>query len=200
MGGVIVWVVSDETVNGSETGTSFRQALYFKEAGLNIHDTMIWKKESATYPSTTRYYQNFEYMFVFSKGGPKTINLITDRKNIWSGTQLHGTDREKDGSLHAARTGIVKDYGVRFNVWEITSEKNNKTDHPAVFPVRLAADHITTWTNPGDIVLDPFMGSGTTGVAARMLNRNFVGCELNPEYHKVAERRIFNEGENLFSQ
>ena len=121
-GGVVVWIVSDGVENGSETGTSFRQALYFKDLGFNIHDTMIWKKESCAFPEETRYYPNFEYMFVFSKGKPKTINLIEDRKNLWSGTKVHGTFREKDGKLKGRSTTwkevVCKDYGVRFNVWQ----------------------------------------------------------------------------------
>ena len=131
-------------------------------------------------------------MFVFSNGTPKTINLISDRKNIWGGTKVHGTFREKDGSLHGRSTTwkevVCKDYGVRFNVWEIPSEKQNKTGHPAVFPERLAADHIKTWTNEHDIILDPFIGSGTTAI------------EINPEYQELAKQRIFNEGEDLFNQ
>ena len=193
-GGIVVWIVNDGTVNGSETGTSFRQALYFMEIGFNLHDTMIWKKESCAFPQANRYYPNFEYMFVFSKGAPKTVNLIADRKNKWAGTSLHGTFREKDGSLHGVsseRKNIVFDeYGVRFNVWEVTTAKTNKTGHPAVFPLQLAADHIRTWSNEGDLVYDCFLGSGTTVLAAEQLNRHYIGSEISQEYYDIAKNRL----------
>ena len=201
MGGVLVWVVNDGTEDGSETGTSFRQALYFKEIGFNIHDTMIWKKESCAFPESTRYYPNFEYMFVLSKGAPKTTNLIADRKNKWCNTAVHGTFREKDGSLHERSSTwkdvVVKDYGVRFNVWEITTEKNNQSGHPAVFPIKLAGDHIRSWSNEGDLVYDCFLGSGTTALAAHNLNRHFIGSEISEEYYQTASRRIKLEVSNL---
>lgn len=198
---MLVWIVNDGTVNGSETGTSFRQALYFMEIGFNLHDTMIWKKESCAFPESTRYYPNFEYMFVFSKGAPKTTNLIMDRKNKWGGTPVHGTFREKDGTLHGRSSTwkevICKDYGVRFNVWEVTTEKNNKTGHPAVFPLQLAADHIRTWSNEGDLVYDCFLGSGTTVLAAEQLNRHFIGSEISKEYYDIAQSRISLQTANM---
>lgn len=196
-GGVVVWVVSDGVENGSETGTSFKQALYFKEIGFNLHDTMIWKKETCAFPEETRYYQNFEYMFVFSKGKPKTINLIEDRKNLWSGARIHGTYRHKDGqSVRRSdkwRESVTKDYGVRFNVWEVITEKNNRTGHPAVFPNKLAHDHIITWSNRGEIVLDPFSGSGTTAIEALNNGRQFIGFEISKDYYAKSIQRIKDE-------
>lgn len=197
IGGVVVWIVSDGVVNGSETGTSFKQALYFKEIGFNLHDTMIWKKETCAFPEDTRYYPNFEYMFVFSKGKPKTIHLIEDRKNLWGGTKVHGTFRQKDGSLKERsskwKESTCKDYGVRFNVWEIPTEKNNKTGHPAVFPSKIARDHILTWSDRGDIVLDPFSGSGTTAIEALNNDRQFIGFEISAEYYEKSLQRINDE-------
>lgn len=196
-GGVVVWIVSDGTENGSETGTSFRQALYFKECGFNLHDTMIWKKESCAFPESTRYYPNFEFMFVLSKGLPKTVNLIADRKNKWAGAKVYGTFRESDGRLKGRsstwKQSVCKDFGIRFNVWEIPSEKNNKTGHPAVFPKRLVQDHIITWSNEKDVVFDPFMGSGTTALAAHELNRHFIGFEISEEYFEKTKKRIDEE-------
>ena len=195
-GGVVVWIVSDATVSGSETGTSFRQALAFKDAGFNLHDTMIWKKTAAPFPDKMRYYSNFEYMFVLSKGRPRVINLIEDRRNKHAGTPVHGTERCPNGRTVPAsalrnETGrLIKEYGVRFNVWETVEEKQNKTGHPAVFPVRLAADHIVSWSNPGDVVLDPFMGSGTTAVACLNTGRNYIGFEISEEYCEIARKRI----------
>lgn len=195
-GGVVVWIVNDATVNGSETGTSFRQALAFKAAGFNIHDTMIWKKKGLSFPETVRYYPNFEYMFIFSKGRPKAVHLIADKENKYAGIKVHGTDRLPDGSTRAIdsvknnRNRKVKRLGVRFNVWEVTEEKCNKTGHPAVFPEKLAIDHIISWSNPGDVVLDPFIGSGTTAVACLKTGRQYIGFDISAEYCQLAARRI----------
>jgi site-specific DNA-methyltransferase (adenine-specific) len=197
-GGVIVWVVGDQTINGSETGTSFRQALYFKELGFNIHDTMIYKKPSASFPETTRYYQVFEYMFVFSKGKPKKINLIDDKKNKWGGGTSFGKSsyREKDGTLKIKDKIKVKDYGVRDNIWEFATGKGQSTrdnfafEHPAIFPEKLVSDHIITWSNPQDTVLDIFMGSGTTAKMAILNNRNWIGFEVSEKYCDIIHKRI----------
>lgn len=193
-GGVVVWIVADQTVNGSESGTSFRQALYAMECGFNLHDTMIWEKESCAFPEQVRYYPNFEYMFVWSKGAPKTFNPIEDRKNKWGGHKVHGTFREADGKIrNRSETWsniVCKEYGARFNVWRINTEKNNKTGHPAVFPMQLAADHIRSWSNEGDVVLDPFLGSGTTRLASYELNRNFIGYEIDKTYFEKQEERF----------
>jgi DNA modification methylase len=190
--GVIVWIVNDATINGSETGTSFKQALYFKEIGLNIHDTMIWEKETSPFQHNNRYINVFEYMFILSKGKPKTSTLIKDRKNKHGGTIIHGTQRQKDGSLipHSRNGFKIKEYGNRFNVWKINSEKANKTNHPAVFPLQLVLDHIKTWSNENDTVLDCFMGSGTTGIACKNLNRKFIGIEIDKSYFDIAKQRI----------
>jgi len=193
-GGIVVWVVGDGTINGSESGTSFKQALYFKEIGFNLHDTMIWSKGSLAFPDKTRYYQVFEYMFIFSKGKIKTFNPINDRKNKWFGTKVHGTLRQTNGSL-VKPSGLktnreIKEFGTRFNLWEQSPEKNNKTGHPAVFPIKLIHDHIVSWSNEGDVVLDPFMGSGTTSIACINTNRNFIGFEIDETYHTLANERI----------
>lgn len=197
-GGVIVWIVNDATINGSETGSSFRQALYFKdECGLSLHDTMIWKKSCSPYQHSNRYIPVFEYMFVFSNGKIKTSNIIKDRLNKWAGTKEHGTDRQKDGTtkpksaVKLKNNRVIKKHGSRFNIWEITELKTNK-DHPAAFPEMLASDHIISWSNPGNTILDPFMGSGSTGVACKNLNRSFIGIEKDESYYKIAVDRIEN--------
>jgi site-specific DNA-methyltransferase (adenine-specific) len=182
-GGVVVWVVGDATLKGSETGTSFRQALYFKEIGFNIHDTMIYEKNSSTYPAnakSVRYSQIFEYMFVFSKGKPKTINLISDKPNKWAG------HKDFSGKLK----NPVPDFSPRNNIWRYTTSFNDKTKHPAVFPEQLANDHILSWSNEGDVVLDPFMGSGTTAKMAILNNRSYIGFEISSEYCDMANKRI----------
>lgn len=192
-GGVVVWIVSDGVVDGSESGSSFRQALYFQSIGFNIHDTMIWKKDTSSFPDPTRYMQSFEYMFVFSKGKPKTVNKICDRINKWYGTQVHGTSRAKDGSTFRKsndKKTDVKMYGERFNVWEMPTEKNNTTGHPAVFPSKLVRDHILSWSNEGDVVLDCFLGSGTTAIEAVKSQRHFIGFEISKRYFDIAKERI----------
>ena len=199
-GGVIVWVVNDATVKGSETCTSFRQALAFKNIGFNLHDTMIWKKPGTAYPSRVRYYQTFEYMFIFSKDKPKTVHLIADRKNKHAGDAITATERQRDGSLKESkgrREGRrIKPMGVRHNVWEMRPAGGQQTGHPAVFPEKLAADHIISWSDPGDVVLDPFMGSGTTAVAAIKTGRRYIGFECSAEYCSIAEKRINEVKEN----
>lgn len=192
-GGVVVWIVADATIKGSETGTSFRQALYFKECGFNIHDTMIWQKISP-YQHKNRYIQAFEYMFVLSKGARKNANLICDRKNKHGGVQVHGTERRPDGSIRklsdVQKSKVVKEFGARYNIWDIPGEKANKTGHPAPFPERLAKDHIISWSNQGDTVLDCFMGSGTTAVAAIKSHRHYIGFEIDESYFEIAKMRI----------
>lgn len=192
-GGVCVWVVSDATINGSETGTSFRQALFFKECGFNLHDTMIWEKPGFTATGTlkVRYGSVFEYMFVFSKDKPKTFHPIKDRKNKYAGKKRHGSMRQKDGSFKPI-SNIGKEYaeyGQRFNVWHMPPNKN-RTGHPAMYPIQLAKDHIVSWSDEGDVVLDPFIGSGTTAVAAVQTNRHFIGYEISEDYCDIARRRL----------
>ena len=199
-GGVVVWVVGDATVNGSETGTSFKQALYFMQCGFNLHDTMIYQKNGAAYPAgknSNRYSNVFEYMFVFSKGKPKTKNLIKDKPNKWAGSSTFGesTNRQKDGSLKSSGKRVVGEFGYRDNIWQINNGKGFGSDdiaikHPAIFPEQLANDHIISWSNEGDVVLDPFMGSGTTGKMALLNNRNFIGIEKDEEYFEIAKKRI----------
>ena len=192
-GGVVVWIVSDQTKNGSETGTSFEQALYALNSGFNLHDTMIYMKDGITFPDKNRYQNCFEYMFVFSKGKPRTINLITDRKNKSYGRVVSGTYRKGDGTT-VKKHGIgkkINKYGIRWNIWQINSTKGNqKTGHPAMFPESIAEGHILTWSNPDDVVFDPMMGSGTTGVAAIKINRQFIGFEIVEKYFEIAKSRI----------
>ena len=195
-GGVVVWVVGDATIKGSETGTSFKQALWAKECGFNLHDTMIWNKMafSAVGALATRYAPVFEYMFVFSKGKPRVFNPIKDKPNKHAGETMTGNIRQPDGTVkRMSGDGVKKisDFGQRFNVWNTPAQKSRKdTRHPAPFPIKLASDHIISWSNEGDTILDPFMGSGTTGVAAKSLGRSFIGIELDKNYFNIAKERI----------
>jgi DNA modification methylase len=198
-GGVVVWVVGDATIKGSETGTSFKQALYFKEIGFNLHDTMIWTKlGGGAVGSNLCYTQNFEYMFVFSKGRPKSINLIRDLENgnFGKGSGIHQGRRKKDGTIKIEVRKAPGKYSKRNNHWYIPPQKG---EHPAVFPEKLAEDHIISWSNEGDLVYDPFMGSGTTAKMALLNNRKFIGSEIAKEYCEIAEKRI-NDTRSLFYQ
>ncbi len=201
-GGVIVWVVGDATINGSETGTSFRQALVFMDAGFNLHDTMIWDKGICRYPDKTRYSPCFEYMFCCSKGRPKSINLITDKVNLSPGVKIarqtgkrapDGTMSENSAWKHDKdrRRGS---WGTRFNIWHIapstTQSDKPALEHPASFPEALAADHIKSWSNEGDLVLDPMCGSGTTCKMALKLKRHWIGVDVSEEYCQIARERI----------
>lgn len=195
-GGVIVWIVGDATVKGSETGTSFRQALFFKEIGFNLHDTMIWEKStfSAVGALKKRYAPVFEYMFILTKGKLKTFNPIKDKPNKHFGVAHHGTYRTSDGDtkqvVGKAKGKVVAEYGQRHNVWKINEEKVLNKVHPAVFPEQLANDHIISWSNEGDLVYDPFMGSGTTAKMSILNNRNWIGSEISSEYCNIIEERI----------
>ncbi|MBI4692081.1 MAG: site-specific DNA-methyltransferase [Candidatus Terrybacteria bacterium] len=196
-GGVVVWIVGDQTIKGNETGTSFRQALYFKQVGFNLFDTMIYlKTPRGAVGNNKTYWQTFEYMFILSKGTPKTINLIKDRENKDERSGDNGTKRLYDGSLlKQKRAGYYK-YGRRTNVWEYLIGRGHSAsdkiayEHPAIFPEKLAQDHIISWSSEGDIVYDPFMGSGTTAKMAILNNRKFISSELSEEYCKIAQKRI----------
>lgn len=199
-GGVVVWVVQDKCIKGGESMTSFKQALHFADCGFLLYDTMIWLKPSPQAPTEGRYYDVFEYMFVFSKGKPKTLNLLKDRKNKSAGSVSNKETRSsrEDRKIKNEKR-VVPEFSRRFNVWEI-SRGRNKTSHPAVFPEKLAYDHIISWSNEGDTVFDPFMGSGTTGDMAKRVNRSFIGIELDKDYFEIARKRIEDEQrqENLF--
>jgi len=187
-GGVVVWVVGDATVDGSETGTSFKQALHFMDVGFKLHDTMIYEKSGMAYPSSSRYHQVFEYMFVLSKGSPKTFNPIKDRKNKYTG-------------CCGGEQSFREDKGMRFNIWRYPNGGNNTSKdkiafaHPAPFPEQLAKDHISSWSKENDIVYDPMCGSGTTLKAAGLLNRQWIGSEISKEYCEMIQKRM---NQNLF--
>jgi DNA modification methylase len=191
-GGVVVWVVGDATIKGSETGTSFKQALFFKEIGFNLHDTMIYQK--STPPLThNRYEQNFEYMFVFSKGKPNTFNGLRETREYTDNRTKKAFGRNKDNSVDLGYSS-KDETRLRRNVWKYFAGggANDKiaSQHPAIFPEQLAIDHIISWSNEGDLVYDPFMGSGTTAKMAILNKRNWIGSEISEEYCKIIERRI----------
>lgn len=196
-GGIVVWVVSDATINGTETGSSFKHALYFKEAGFNIHDTMIFRKRNPIPQIYRKRYNNeFEFMFVFSKGVVAVHNpILVDC--LHAGLELNGTTY-KNYSKHEQRRGKlanpVKDKKIKGNIWEYVVGKNAEDQeakgHPAPFPCELARDHILSWSNAGQVVLDPMCGSGTTCKVAKQLNRQFIGFDISEEYCKIAQQRV----------
>ena len=196
-GGVVVWVVGDATNKGSETGTSFRQALFFKECGFNLYDTMIYQKTGTPFPQKTRYNQTFEYMFIFSKGKPNTFNPIM-KKNITAGAVRHSRKfRNVDGEMVEGFNGKpINEYGIENNIWLIKNGMNKSTkdivafEHPAIFPEELALKHIITWTKKGDLIYDPFMGSCTTAKASIQLERNWLGSEIDSEYCDICNKRL----------
>lgn len=194
-GGVVVWVVGDATVQGSETGTSFRQALYFKECGFNLHDTMIYAKQNPIPQNHNRYEQQFEFMFVLSKGKPKTFNPI--KVPTINGGKVIDWGKRRAVAETAARRGSDESKPIvtnpeknRFNIWTYPVGGNGSFKHPAPFPESLARDHVLSWSNTGDLVFDPFVGSGTTGKVARELGRRFIGADISKEYAEMARRRI----------
>lgn len=192
-GGVVVWIINDKTDKGSETGTAFKQALKFMECGFNLNDTMIWQKTNPMpQVKQPRYNQSFEYMFVFSKGKPKTFNPIMEPCKC-ANQDYDSTCKNIGGENGRTEKHFkINKEKVKSNVWNIAIAQN-KTKHPAVFPMQLAIDHIKSWSNEGDMVLDPFMGSGTTAIAAKNLKRNFIGIDIKYEYCKMAEERLLVE-------
>lgn len=202
-GGVVVWVVNDATINGSETGTSFRQALYAIECGFNLHDTMIYNRISP-FPDSIRFHQSFEYMFIWSKGKPNTFNPIYEAKSEKSFNRSNSTTfRDKDGNTKIADEKALKRLKnatenkekLMSNIWYIpaghmVSSTDDIFSHPATFPEKLAKNHIYSWSNEGDLVYDPFMGSGTTAKMAHIYKRNWIGSELSQEYVDLANKRL----------
>lgn len=191
-GGVVVWVVGDQTKNGSESGTSFRQALFFKSIGFNLHDTMIYRKINYIPLTHNRYEQAFEFMFVFSKGKPKTFNpILVPCKTAGSTTngrtfyQTNATNVPSKGH----KNGEVASQKQKENVWDLSTNAGAK-GHPAQFPEQLAEDHIISWSNEGDLVFDPFSGAGTTAFMAKQLRRKYIGSEISAEYFQISQSRL----------
>tara|TARA_R110002167_G_scaffold59421_3_gene168332 strand:+ start:192 stop:989 length:798 start_codon:yes stop_codon:yes gene_type:complete len=189
-GGVVVWVVSDKTIKGSESLTSFEQANFAVKCGFRLHDTMIWNKPSSPPTQHNRYQQKFEYMFVFSKGKPNTFNPLREKSKTAGRVRKSHRSMEGNHELNDEGTYKTADTKIVGNVWSVNICSERGINHPAKFPVELAQKHIQTWSNKGDIVLDPFMGSGSTGVACKRLGRKFIGIELDESYFNISKERI----------
>jgi len=198
-GGVVVWVVNDATKSGSETLTSFKQAIYFKEIGFNVHDTMIYRKLNPPPNAGTRYHQSFEYMFVFSKGKPKTTNIqLRPRNNKCNDKRTYRKkkfSRNKEGEFNE-NDYYIKEQVPDFNIWDFYVGGGNSTNdkvafkHPAIFPEELVKKHILSWSNENDIVYDPFMGSRTTSKMCITNQRNYIGSEISEEYINIEKERL----------
>jgi len=194
LGGVIVWVVGDATIKGSETGTSFKQALYFKEIGFNLHDTMIWRKPNPTpMVKCKRYWNAFEYMFIFSKGKPNVCNYIMEECKTSGRKSTTFKQISKGTGENIEKNRFTKELKIKMNVWDYTLGFRNTEGHPATFPKQLAQDHIVSWSNKNNIVLDPMFGSGITLKMAKKLNRKYIGYEINKEYCKIVQQRLETE-------
>lgn len=195
-GGVVVWIVNDSTINGSETGTSFKQALFFKEIGFNLHDTMIYQKNNPTPQKSNRYQPCFEYMFVLSKGKPKTFNPIMEEKKYIENRKNKMYNKSQDGDQIQHEYKSNSNMKIRKNIWTYnvglhhSSNDKEAFKHPAIFPEQLAADHIISWSNKDDIILDPFIGSGTTAKMALLNDRRYIGFEISEEYCNIANNRL----------
>ena len=193
---VMVWIVNDATVNGSETGTSFRQALFMKEIGFLLHDTMIYKKRNPMPQKSNRYIQSFEYMFVFTKGKPIVFNGI-QVPCIYAGCTNFGNSNQytKDGNKKSKNNTAISQTKLHSNIFEYlvgSTAKGSCKGHPAQFPLQLAIDQIQTWSNENELILDPFCGASTTGVACKQLNRNYIGIDISQEYIALSKERIAN--------
>lgn len=193
-GGVVVWVVGDAVIKGNKTLTSFKHALSFQETGFNCHDVMVYKKKNTPFMRSNAYTNCFEYMFIFSKGSPKTFNPIKEQ-TVRHGIEMLVHNKKPDGINRKVPKELKKEK-TKNNIWEyavgLGGSSNDKIafQHPAIFPERLAYDHIISWTNPGDLVFDPMCGSGTTCKMAQILERNFIGCDISPEYVAIARERL----------
>lgn len=203
IGGVVVWIVGDQTIKGSETGTSFRQAIKFIDNGFNLHDTMIYHKQNYIPLTHNRYEQCFEYMFVFSKGKPKAFNPIMIPCKNAGKLEKYSPDRrkkiDKNQSMRLYETEVIKETNetkIHPNIFTYTIG-TSKTGHPAPFPNELAHDMIISWSNENDIVLDPFIGSGTVAVECIKTNRHYIGFDISTEYCDMSNERINDINRNI---
>ena len=197
-GGIVAWVVGDATIKGSKTLSSFKQAIYFQEIGFDMFDVLIYEKSGSGPPHKNRYFNVFEYIFILSKGRPKTINLLKDKLNKWGGYKTYAeiTRREADGTLTKKEQKTIGKYGIRTNIWKYNNGKGQTTrdkvahNHPAIFPEKLVEDILKSWTSEGDIILDPFGGSGTTAKISYIMDRKYIYIEQVEEYYRLASKRI----------
>ena len=195
-GGIVVWVVGDKIVKGNRTMTSFRQALHFQSLGFNVHDVMIYKKKNTPFMRSNAYTNCYEFMFVFSKGAPNTFNPIKEQ-TVRQGLEKMPANKKADG-INNKVLSKLNPLKSRTNIWEYAVGLGGTTSdriafkHPAVFPEKLAEDHILSWSNPGDLIFDPMAGSGTTLKMALKNGRNYLGCDISKEYVEIINTRLIS--------
>lgn len=195
-GGIVVWVVGDKIKKGNKTLTSFKQALYFQQVGFNVHDVMIYRKKNTPFMRSNAYTNCFEFMFVLSKDSPKTFTPLKV-KTVRQGKEMLPFNKGADG-VNKKIMGELKPEKTMTNIWDYAVGFGGSTsdrlafDHPAIFPEKLAEDHILSWSKEGDIVFDPMCGSGTTCKMAKKNNRHYIGCDISEDYVKLAKKRLGN--------
>ena len=193
-GGIVVWVVGDKIKNGNKSLTSFRQSLFFQEIGFNVHDVMIYRKKNTPFMRSNAYTNCYEFMFVFSKGKPNTFNPLKT-KTVRSGKEKLVANKKADG-INKKVEGVLNEEKTLTNIWDYAVGLGGSTsdriafEHPAIFPEKLAQDHILSWSNENDIVFDPMSGSGTTCKMAKLNNRKYLGFEISEEYTELSKKRI----------
>ena len=201
-GGVVIWVIGDKIKNGNKSLSSFRQAICFQEIGFNVHDVMIYQKKNTPFMRSNAYTNCYEFMFVFSKGKPKTFNPIKV-KTKRNGYEKLVSNKKSDG-VNKKVLGELKKEKTSINIWQYAVGFGGSTkdkiafEHPAIFPERLVSDHIISWSNKDDVVFDPMCGSGTTCKMAKLNKRNYLGMEISEEYTDISRKRLKATQDKLF--
>ncbi len=192
-GGIVVWIVGDR-INGGRSLTSFRQGLYFQKIGFSMHDTMIYQKKNTPFMRSNAYTNAFEFMFVLSKGSPKTFNPLKE-KTVRHGFEMVVYNKGSD-AVNRKNLKELKKEKTKTNIWSYAVGMGGTTSdriafqHPAVFPEKLAEDHILSWTNEGELVFDPMCGSGTSCKMALLNRREYIGVDISEDYIQLAKQRL----------
>lgn len=192
-GGIVVWVIGDK-INGGRSLTSFKQGLFFQSLGFQMHDVMIYRKKNTPFMRSNAYTNAYEFMFVLSKGKPKTFNPIKE-PTVRNGIEMLVHNKLPDG-INKKTLGRLKKEKTKTNIWSYAVGLGGTTtdkiafEHPAVFPEKLAEDHILSWSNKRDLVFDPMCGSGTTCKMALLNSRRYIGVDISKEYAAIARKRL----------
>jgi hypothetical protein len=203
-GGVCAVVIGDGTKDFAKSLTTFRWAVdWVDNTGWRLFECCIYSRHGN--PGawwTQRFRVDHEYILIFFKGDrlrcfDKTALMIPSKH---AGKVYSGTDRLTNGGFKKIEPKAVNDLKCRGTIWgyATSNSEGNRTklEHPATFPDRLADDLIHCFSKPGDLVFDPMCGSGTTCVMAAKAKRDYLGIEINPEYHSIAMKRIQAEVTN----
>lgn len=197
-GGVCCMVIQDATKNGAKSLTSFRTACLFADLGWRLFECCIYSR--AGVPGawwTKRFRVDHEYIFIFTRGDglPRRFDktsLMVESK--YAGITAGGTKRTTKGDFVAIKKTVISPLKCRGTIWHYaasnTERNKTKSEHPATYPDSLARDIISCFSKEGDLVLDPMMGSGTTGIASVNMGRRFLGIEISVQYMEIAKRRF----------